>query len=551
VPQLKPIRGTFLPKPDSSPEGRLIASLTGCWLMNEGTGSTVFDLSGNSLNGTSSGSYSRGAGGFGSGWIGDGGTNQIQVISSQSAGGILNPKAVTVLAWVKTNTGTSDQDIASLWKVGDAANQSYLLWIDQPVWEFIIRTSGGAYAANSANNVAANQFVQVVGTYDGQAVRLYINGIEVGSDTSASGDLLTISAAEGFFISERLGQQDREFDGTIDHVMLFNRALSASEIALLYREPFCMFGQRGRPQFSSGSEQIVSLAGASAGVSSLSGTVKAIRKLSGIVAGISDNAAILSADFLLAGSVSGSASIDGHLSIAGESPTETETGWRREALFNGMTADSFKLGTVLSLGWFWVRSAGCSVLYRGSSMAEIDFTNILVVSEPDDYEISPPGYVAHSSGTTYFYVVRRFNGCGYQENTLAAAVKVSIDSNGELAEPTPNKVFDSIIGPVEGNKIRLVWFYCPIKQGSLPVSFNVYYDGRTGQIDYQNSLAKISYKGRRFYSFQSSTLEAGEYLFAIRAADAAGIENSTLARLKIQLEPAAIDAINILRAEAV
>jgi hypothetical protein len=201
----KPTRGLCLNKNHSSARG-----LVGCWLINEGTGSTVFDLSGNNLNGTSSGSYSRGASKFGSGWIGNGGTNQIQVLSSQSSGGVLNPKAVTVLAWVKTNTGSTDQDIASLWKVGDTANQSYLLWIDQPVWEFIIRTSGGTYAANSSSNVAANEFVQVAGTYDGQTVRLYINGIEVGSNTSASGDLLTVSANNGFFISERLGQQDRE-----------------------------------------------------------------------------------------------------------------------------------------------------------------------------------------------------------------------------------------------------------------------------------------------------------------------------------------------------
>jgi len=551
VPQLKPTRGTFLPKSDGSPEGRLIASLAGCWLMNEGAGSTVFDLSGNNLKGTSSGSYSRGASRFGSGWIGDGNTNRIQVLSSQSAGGILNPRAVTVLAWVKTDTGTSDQDIASLWKAGDGANQSYLLWIDQPVWEFIIRTSGGTYAANSSSSVAANQFVQVAGTYDGQVVRLYINGIEVGSNNSASGELLTISAEDGFFISDRLGQQDREFNGTIDHVMLFNRALSASEIALLYREPFCMFGQRGIPQFSSDSGQIFSLAGTSAGVSSLSGTVKAIRKLGGIVAGISDTAAALCADYSLAGSISGSIALDAELSIAGESPPEIETSWQKDALFNGMTANAFKLGTVLSLGWFWSRTKGCSVLYRGCSMDEIDFATIPAVSGSDDCEISPPAYISHTSGATYFYVIRRFNGCGYQENTLAAAVKVSIDSNGELTEPTPNKVFDSIIGPVEGGKVHLVWFYCPIKQQTPPVSFNVYYDSRTGQIDYQNPLATISYKGRKFYSFQSGTLEAGEYLFTIRAADAAGLENNTFARLKIQLEPANINAVNILKVEAV
>jgi hypothetical protein len=85
----------------------------------------------------------------------------------------------------------------------------------------------------------------------------------------------------------------------------------------------------------------------------------------------------------------------------------------------------------------------------------------------------------------------------------------------------------------------------------MPVGFNVYYDNRTEQIDYQNPLATIDYEGRKFYSFQSNTLEAGEYLFAIRAVDAAGLENSTLAKLKIQLEPATINAINILKAEAV
>jgi hypothetical protein len=83
------------------------------------------------------------------------------------------------------------------------------------------------------------------------------------------------------------------------------------------------------------------------------------------------------------------------------------------------------------------------------------------------------------------------------------------------------------------------------------VSFNVYYDDRTGQIDYQNPLATIGYKGRKFYSFKSSALEAGGHLFAIRAEDAGGIENISLAQLKIQLDSLNPDAIDILRAEAV
>jgi hypothetical protein len=228
-----------------------------------------------------------------------------------------------------------------------------------------------------------------------------------------------------------------------------------------------------------------------------------------------------------------------------------ESNWKREALFNGMTANAFKLGTTLSLGWFWVRVAGCSVLYRGSSMGEIDFVNILAVAEQDACEILPPSYISHNSGSTYFYIVRRFNNCGYQERTLDASVKVSIESNGELAEPQPNKVFDSGAELVDGNKILLVWYYCPLEQKSQPMCFNVYYDGRTGQINYENPLAIIGYKGRKFYSYQCGALEAGRYLFAIRTEDASGIENSSLARLRIQFDPTNPDAIDILSVEGV
>jgi hypothetical protein len=252
----------------------------------------------------------------------------------------------------------------------------------------------------------------------------------------------------------------------------------------------------------------------------------------------------------LAGNTTGFSTVNGCFVTENEPAAETKTISPPDALFNGMTVNAFKLGTVLSLGWFWIRTNGCSVLYRGKSLDGIDFANILAVTETDDFETSPAAHISHNNDTTYFYIVRRFNGCGQQEYTLAATAKVSIDSNGELAEPGPNKVFDSVSG-FGGNKIRLVWYYCPIRQESTPVRFNIYYDNRSGQIDYQNPLARIDYKGRKFYSFQSDILEAGNYLFAIKAEDADGIENLSSAQLKIQLNPKAPCSIGILRAEAV
>jgi len=227
-----------------------------------------------------------------------------------------------------------------------------------------------------------------------------------------------------------------------------------------------------------------------------------------------------------------------------------ETMWLKEALFAGQTSNAFKLGTVLTLGWFWPRLSGCTVLYRGSSMERIDFDNLLAVAEVDAEQISPPSYVQHNSGSTYFYVVRRVNSCGYQEHTLSAAVKVTIDASGELAEAVPNSIFEVTARQVGGNKVQLVWYYCPIEQDSAPVCFKVYYDGGTGQIDYENAVATISYAGRRLYSYRSDALDAGRYLFCIRAEDAAGVENPSLAQIQIELDTTSPDAIEILSVEA-
>ncbi|MHC4113500.1 MAG: hypothetical protein ACYSUY_20695 [Planctomycetota bacterium] len=222
-----------------------------------------------------------------------------------------------------------------------------------------------------------------------------------------------------------------------------------------------------------------------------------------------------------------------------------------DSLYEGDSPNGVKLGMGLTGGDFWPRVAGCTVLYRGFTMDLIGFTNILAVADVEASEISPPSYILHNSSSIYFYVIRRTNDCGYEERTLSAAVKVSIDASGELALPQPNNVFESRAEQVSGNKIGLVWYYCPIEQQSPPVCFKVYYDVGTGQIDYENPIATISYAGRSFYTYQSDVLDGDKYLFAIRAEDAEGTENTSLSQIEVHLDTANPGAINILSAKAV
>jgi len=223
----------------------------------------------------------------------------------------------------------------------------------------------------------------------------------------------------------------------------------------------------------------------------------------------------------------------------------------KDALFSGMTSNSFKLGTVLSLGWFWMRTTGCTALYRGLSMDSIDFDSVLAVSQADTKQVSPPDYLQHSDGTTYFYAVRKCNGCGRQEQTSAAAVKLSIDKDGEVAEPGPNCVFD-VTSEITGNgQVELIWYYCPIAQGEKPARFNIYYDFGTGQIDYENPAAVIDYIGRRFYSCKKTLPQTGAYLFVIRAVGLSGSENLCFRRLRIQMEQGDICAAKVLNVERI
>jgi hypothetical protein len=228
-----------------------------------------------------------------------------------------------------------------------------------------------------------------------------------------------------------------------------------------------------------------------------------------------------------------------------------EIKWLKEALFAGQTSNAFKLGTALTLGWFWPRLSGCSILYRGESFQQIDFANILTVTQMDACLISPPAYLPHESSSTYFYVVRRANNCGDEEHTLSAAVKVSIDADGDLALGQPNNIFCARAKQIAGSRIQLVWYYCPVGQQSMPACFRIYTDNRTGQIDYENPLATIDYSGRMFYSYHSDALETGRYLFAIRARDAAGMEDSSWAKIRVQLDTASPEAMDILGVEAI
>ncbi|MCJ7816994.1 MAG: LamG domain-containing protein, partial [Candidatus Aenigmarchaeota archaeon] len=82
----------------------------------------------------------------------------------------------------------------------------------------------------------------LAGVFDSQTntLKMYVDGVQDGSAQTTSGTLLTstqpvsIGSAEPNYVSTEY------FNGTIDDVRIYNRALNASEIQALYHSGSCI-----------------------------------------------------------------------------------------------------------------------------------------------------------------------------------------------------------------------------------------------------------------------------------------------------------------------
>ena len=76
-----------------------------------------------------------------------------------------------------------------------------------------------------------NQWSHLACTYDRQTVHLYVNGVQV--DSAAATQAIP-TASTNLVIGKEDGFTDRNFDGLMDEVEIFSRALSDSEIQAIF-----------------------------------------------------------------------------------------------------------------------------------------------------------------------------------------------------------------------------------------------------------------------------------------------------------------------------
>lgn len=228
----KPIRGSLLNKAHPLAKG-----LVGCWLFNEGSGLKTFDLTGNRNHGTfgtgvTAPTWKPGRTGVALDFDGDndfvdcGHSTSLNITDAITIEARIYPEG-----WGEGNYGRIVDKIYTTGYVFTLANPS-----SEESLRFLSYDAGIDQWAG-ANVISLNTWQHVAVTYDKQHVKFFINGkytnggIETASLGVNSDDLL-IGNSE---------VTDRGFDGTIDEVRIYNRALSADEIKHLYYDPYCIF----------------------------------------------------------------------------------------------------------------------------------------------------------------------------------------------------------------------------------------------------------------------------------------------------------------------
>jgi len=140
---------------------------------------------------------------------------------------------ITVSAWVNKQQDLDGWRVLVFKEIGTLTSEHFFLGMNDNAYRWFVST--GAYSDTDQGPIAnIDEWIHLTGTYDGQNVKLYVNGAE-----------FFTNAHSGSFLNDNnplligAGTNDQtsfieHFTGKIDELKIFNYALTASEVQSLY-----------------------------------------------------------------------------------------------------------------------------------------------------------------------------------------------------------------------------------------------------------------------------------------------------------------------------
>jgi hypothetical protein len=200
------------------------SGLVAAYGFDEGTGSVASDASGGGQAGTIAGAAWAAQGRFGKALRFDGIDDRVSVADS-SALDLTN--RFTMEAWVNPSTLTGWRTVlmkeaADGLAYGVYANDN----APNPAAYARAAADGASRGSSGATQLRVNAWTHLAATYDGRTLRMFVNGVLVGAE-AMSGALVTSGNVLSIGGSLVWGGH---FEGLIDEVRIYNRALAPGEI---------------------------------------------------------------------------------------------------------------------------------------------------------------------------------------------------------------------------------------------------------------------------------------------------------------------------------
>lgn len=159
------------------------------------------------------------------------GPNTSEYVSVADSNSLDISDEITLASWVYRDNTNNDNTI--FFKGTSASNYNYALtlsttaFVAYPTFSFY---NGSEVTHTSTTAIADDQWTHVAATYDGQNVRLYIDG-ELVYEEAETTALVTDSGSLSIGTND-LGAEDLE--GDLDEMRIYSRALSSEEVRDLY-----------------------------------------------------------------------------------------------------------------------------------------------------------------------------------------------------------------------------------------------------------------------------------------------------------------------------
>ncbi len=226
---------------------------SGYWKLDECQGTTLYDSSGNGSTGTKNGSTTTGTCTTASSWWGgasgtsttnagkynyapsfDGSTDYVSIPTRDALQGT---NGITLSMWAKADAFGGNRSPGGLF--GSSSDKGYWMNIqDQGEPQFWISRDGSAQddAPNTTVKMTVGRWHHLVGTYDGSTIKVYMDGQLIGSRSSVTGTIHTVTTANAFAIA-RLGALSSDyFDGKVDDVRVYNYPATAAQVKTIYNQ---------------------------------------------------------------------------------------------------------------------------------------------------------------------------------------------------------------------------------------------------------------------------------------------------------------------------